>query len=148
MKFDWIIIIIKSCQQHVFFWLSLTIHSYWPSLVRSSKWQPESFYKMSKHVALETMECSLMDLKQDKMNPKVGQWYASTDAGWISLIGQCLNSSIKKLLLPVYKGGIYWWEKQRSKDNHDFKWIYSTNIAQIFQSIIIHFVKTSHFLIR
>ena len=52
-----------------------------------------------------------------QINPSVGQWLASPNAGQENLMGQLLgsNSSIKKFLF--YKSDICWWEKWPLKDN-------------------------------
>ena len=51
------------------------------------------------------------------MNPKLGQQQSSPDTGWKNLIGQrpWSNSSVKNLLLLIYKGGVYWWDKNRQR---------------------------------
>ena len=51
-----------------------------------------------------------------------GQQDTSPDAGQKNLIGQQSgsNSSVRKLLLLIYKSGVHWWDKiQPLKDCHD-----------------------------
>ena len=56
----------------------------------------------------EATRCSMVDV-----NSKLDQWQDSQDAGRKNLLGQRpgLNSSIKKLLPLLYKGGVNWLEK-------------------------------------
>ena len=52
-----------------------------------------------------------------RMNPKMGQRHASTDAGWNNFIGQQSgsNSSVWKLQLLINKSGIYWREEKKNR---------------------------------
>ena len=52
------------------------------------------------------------------MNPALGQWWASPDAGQINPTGQWPGSysSVRKLLVLIIKGGICWWGKKNSHE--------------------------------
>ena len=57
-----------------------------------------------------------------RMTPKLGQGYASPDAGRKNPTGQRpeWNRLVSKLLLLIYSGGVYRWNKKTpSKDCHD-----------------------------
>ena len=47
------------------------------------------------------------------VNPTSGQWYASSDVGKKNPTSQQpgSNSSVRKLILLIYKGGVNWWDK-------------------------------------
>ena len=61
-----------------------------------------------------------------QMNPNMSQQHASPDAGHKNLIVQQpgSNSSVWKLLVLIYQGGVYWWGKKTG--NERLPWLIQT----------------------
>ena len=61
------------------------------------------------------------------MNPNVGQWLASVDAERKNIIGQrpASHSPVSKLLLLIYKGGIF---GEKKTANERLFWLIQTTL--------------------
>ena len=70
-------------------------------------------------------------------NPKLGQRRASPDAEWKNLTGQGSgsNCSVRKVMVFIYKGSVYWWGKQNVA-NERLPWLtFTSRLCNFFMYI-------------